>query len=106
MRFRSGAYAYVGHVPSWLVLVGLIIVVAGGAVLIQRYVRHRFPVLTGDEHNDVTKFTYGFIGFVYSIKPPSVYPRPPQSIYTREPATDAGGAVVCRYECIRYGLSP
>ncbi len=29
--------------------------------------RRRFPVLTKDEHNDVTKFTYGFIGFVYAF---------------------------------------
>jgi hypothetical protein len=57
----------VGHVPSWLLLIGLIVVVAGGAVLIQRQVRRRYPILTGDEHNDVTKFTYGFIGFIYAF---------------------------------------
>ena len=57
----------VGHIPAWLLLAGLIILIAGGAVLIQAYVRRRFPVLTGDEHNDVTKFTYGFIGFVYAF---------------------------------------
>ena len=53
--------------PSWVLLIGLIVVVTGGAVLIQRYVRRRYPALTGDEHNDVTKFTYGFIGFVYAF---------------------------------------
>ena len=47
--------------------VGLIVVIAGGAILIRRYVRRRYPALTGDEHNDVTKFTYGFIGFVYAF---------------------------------------
>lgn len=26
----------------------------------------RFPALTGDEDNDVTEVTYGFIGFVYT----------------------------------------
>lgn len=57
----------VSNVPSWLLLVGLIVVVVGGAVLIQWYVRRRFPVLNGEEHNDVTKFTYGFIGFVYAF---------------------------------------
>lgn len=57
----------VSHIPSWLLLIGLIVVVAGGAVVIQRYVRRRYPVLSGDEHNDVTKFTYGFIGFVYAF---------------------------------------
>ena len=25
------------------------------------------PALTGDEHNDVTKFTYGFIGFIDAL---------------------------------------
>ncbi len=55
------------YVPSWLLLTGLIVLVAGGAMLLQRYVRRRFPVLTGDAHNDVTKFTYGFIGFLYAF---------------------------------------
>jgi hypothetical protein len=45
----------------------LIAVIAGGAALIQRYVRRRFPVLKGDAHNDGTKFTYGFIGFFYAF---------------------------------------
>ena len=54
-------------IPSWLLLVGLIVAISGGAVLIQRYVRRRFPSLTRDEHNDVTKFTYGFIGFLYAF---------------------------------------
>ncbi|BBY57589.1 bestrophin-like domain [Mycolicibacterium sarraceniae] len=30
-------------------------------------VRRQFPVLTRDEHNDVTKFTDSFIGFVYAF---------------------------------------
>ena len=57
----------VSHVPAVLLLVVLIVLVAGGAMLVQKYVRRRFPALTGDEHNDVTKFTYGFIGFVYAF---------------------------------------
>jgi hypothetical protein len=57
----------VGHIPAWLLLIGLAIVIAGGAMLIQNIVRRRLPVLTGDSHNDVTKFTYGFIGFFYSF---------------------------------------
>lgn len=57
----------VTHIPSWVLLTGLIVLIAGGAVLLQRYVRRRFPVLKGDAHNDVTKFTYGFIGFVYAF---------------------------------------
>jgi hypothetical protein len=57
----------VGHVPAWLLLIGLIVVVAGGSVLVQGQIRRRYPVLNGDEHNDVTKFTYGFIGFIYAF---------------------------------------
>jgi hypothetical protein len=57
----------VSNVPSWLLLLGLIVVVAGGAVLIQLYVRHRFPRLTRDEHNDVTKFAFGVVGFVFAF---------------------------------------
>lgn len=57
----------VNYIPSWVLLTGLIVLIAGGAALLQRYVRRRFPVLNGDAHNDVTKFTYGFIGFVYAF---------------------------------------
>jgi hypothetical protein len=57
----------VSHIPSGLLLVGLIVVIAGGAASIQWYLRKRFPVLKGDEHNDGTKFTYGFIGFFYAF---------------------------------------
>ena len=55
------------NVPSWLVLLGLIVLVAGGAVLVQMYIRHRFPGLTGDEHNDATKFAFGVVGFVFGF---------------------------------------
>ena len=57
----------VSHIPAWLLLIGLVVLIAGGAVLVQRYVRRRFPGLNGEEHNDVTRFTYGFIGFVYAF---------------------------------------
>ncbi len=57
----------VNVIPAWALLIVLIVLIAGGAVLIQTYFRRRFPVLTGDEHNDVIKFTYGFIGFVYAF---------------------------------------
>ncbi len=55
------------YVPSWLLLTGLMVLITGPAALLQRYLRRRFPVLTGDAHNDVTKFTYGFIGFLYAF---------------------------------------
>lgn len=57
----------VSHVPSGLILVCLMAIVAGGAVLVSMFVRRRFAALTRDEHNDVLKFTYGFIGFVYAF---------------------------------------
>ncbi len=57
----------VSHVPAGLLLVALIVLIAGGAVLLQRAVRRRFPHLTGDDHNDVARFTYGVIGFVYAF---------------------------------------
>jgi hypothetical protein len=36
-------------------------------VLIQLFVRRRFPRLKRDEHNDVTKFTFGVVGFVFAF---------------------------------------
>lgn len=57
----------VNYIPSWMLLSGLIVLIAGGTVLLQRHVCRRFPVLRGDAHNDVTKFAYGFIGFVYAF---------------------------------------
>lgn len=54
-------------IPAWLLLAVLIVLISGSAVLIQRYVRRRFPALTGEDHNDVTRFTYGFIGFLYAF---------------------------------------
>ncbi|NTY59112.1 DUF4239 domain-containing protein [Mycolicibacterium sphagni] len=57
----------VSRIPPGLLLVGLIVVVAGGAVLLVRWIRGRFPALTRDEHNDVIKFTYSFIGFIYAF---------------------------------------
>ncbi len=57
----------VGNVPAGLLLAVLIVLIAGGAVLAQRHIRRRFPGLRTDEHNDVIKFTYGFVGFVYAF---------------------------------------
>jgi hypothetical protein len=57
----------VTHIPAGVLLVVLIVVVAGGSVLVQMLIRRRFPALAGEEHNDVTRFTYGFIGFVYAF---------------------------------------
>jgi hypothetical protein len=57
----------VSNIPPGLLLVGLFVGVAGIAMLLVTWVRRRFPALTRDEHNDVTKFTYSFIGFIYAF---------------------------------------
>lgn len=57
----------VSNVPAWLLLPGLIVLFAGTAVLVQMYVRRRFPQLKGDEHNDVTRFAFGVVGFVFAF---------------------------------------
>ncbi len=57
----------VEHIPAGILLIALIVLFAGGALLTQRYVRHRYPQLAGEEHNDVTRFAYGVIGFVYAF---------------------------------------
>ncbi|WP_193048547.1 bestrophin-like domain [Mycolicibacterium baixiangningiae] len=57
----------VSNLPSWLLLLGIIVVVAGGAVLLQTFVRRKFPGLKGEEHNDVIKFAFGVVGFVFAF---------------------------------------
>ncbi len=57
----------VSNIPSWLLLLGLIVFIAGGAVLTQILVRRRFPKLTEGAHNDPTRFAYGVVGFVYAF---------------------------------------
>ena len=46
------------HVPSWLVLLGLLVLM---------YVRRRFPRPKGDEHNEAIKFAFGVVGFVFAF---------------------------------------
>lgn len=57
----------VTHLPSWLLLLGLVVSVTGVAILVQIVVRRRFPGLRGEEHNDVTKFAFGVVGFVFAF---------------------------------------
>src|SRR5947209_8281166 len=57
----------VSNVPSWLLLLGLNVLVAGGAVLALIYVRRRFPGLRGDERSEVTQFAFLLVGFVYAF---------------------------------------
>lgn len=57
----------VSNVPAWLRLTGLIVLIAGGAVLIQLFTRRRFPRLTQGAHNDATTFAFGVIALVYAF---------------------------------------
>lgn len=57
----------VNNIPAWLVLLVLLILIAGGAVLLQTLLRRRFPRLSGDTHNDATRFAFGVICFVYAF---------------------------------------
>lgn len=57
----------VANLPSWVLLVGIIVVVTGGAILIQVLVRRNFPNLKGEEHNDVIRFAFGVVGFVFAF---------------------------------------
>jgi hypothetical protein len=55
------------NVPPWLVFLGLIVLVVGGAVLVLMYVRHRFPSPRGDEHNGAIGFAFGVVGLVFAF---------------------------------------
>lgn len=57
----------VSNVPAWLVLSLLVVVTAGGAVLLRKLGQRRFPKLAEDAHNDATRFAYGVVGFVYAF---------------------------------------
>jgi hypothetical protein len=57
----------VSALPSWLLLLGIIVVTTSAAIAIQIFVRRRFPTLRGEEHNDVTKFAFGVVGFVFAF---------------------------------------
>ena len=57
----------VSTIPPWLLLLGFVLAIAGMSVAVQAYVRRRFPALTGDAHNDVTKFVFGVVSFVFAF---------------------------------------
>lgn len=57
----------VSNVPSWLLLLVIVSCTAGAAIFTQAVVRRRFPNLRGEEHNDVTKFAFGVVGFVFAF---------------------------------------
>ena len=57
----------VTNIPSWALLLGLIIAVVGVSIAAQGLVRRRFTTLTGGAHNDVTKFVFGVVSFVFAF---------------------------------------
>ena len=57
----------VSNVPPWLLLLGLVVLVAGGGVLLLFCVRHWFPRLEEGKQNHVTLFAFSFIGFMFAI---------------------------------------
>jgi hypothetical protein len=57
----------VSALPSWLLLLGIVVITTGAAIALQIVVRRRFPTLRGEEHNDVTKFAFGVVGFVFAF---------------------------------------
>ena len=57
----------VSNLPAWLLLLGIVVSTTSAAIAIQYFVRRRFPTLRGEEHNDVTKFAFGVVGFVFAF---------------------------------------
>jgi Protein of unknown function (DUF4239) len=57
----------VNNLPAWLVLITFVVLIAGGAVLLQKILRRRYPLLAGEAHNDATRFAFGAICFVYAF---------------------------------------
>ena len=57
----------VTNVPPLLLLLGLIVVIVGLSIAVRGVVRRRFPQLSGDAHNDVTKFAFGVVAFVFAF---------------------------------------
>jgi Protein of unknown function (DUF4239) len=57
----------VTNLPAWLVLLALVVLIAGGAVLLQIILRRRYPRLAGDAHNDPTRLAFGVICLVYAF---------------------------------------
>ncbi|MGX1759077.1 bestrophin-like domain [Streptomyces lydicus] len=55
------------NLPSWLLLAGLVVVVAGGTAVFQAVVRHRFPRLKQGGHNDAATFVFPVVAVVYGF---------------------------------------
>ena len=57
----------VSNVPAWLLLLGFVVLIGGGAMLAQKLLRRRYPGLAKEGHNDATRFAFGLVGFVYAF---------------------------------------
>ena len=57
----------ISNLPAWLVLLGLVVLIAGGSMLALKVLRRRNPQRAGDGHNDATRFVFGLICLVYAF---------------------------------------
>ncbi|MEU8784521.1 hypothetical protein [Streptomyces sp. NPDC048637] len=57
----------VTNLPSWLLLAGLVVVIAGGTAAVQATVRHRIPRLKRGEQNEIAQFLFPVVAVVYGF---------------------------------------
>ncbi|MEU8681341.1 hypothetical protein [Streptomyces sp. NPDC048611] len=55
------------NVPSWLLLAGLVVGIAGGTAAFQAVVRHRIPRVKRGEQNEIAQFLFPVIAVVYGF---------------------------------------
>ena len=57
----------VTHIPSWWLLIGLVVGIVSAAIGLQILVRRLFPRVDEGGQNDVLRFGYAVVGVVYAI---------------------------------------
>ncbi|GFE21779.1 bestrophin-like domain [Streptomyces nigrescens] len=55
------------NLPPWLLLTGLVVVIAGGTAIVQALVRHRVPRIKQGEQNEIAQFLFPVIAVVYGF---------------------------------------
>ncbi|WP_432145873.1 hypothetical protein [Streptomyces sp. bgisy084] len=55
------------NIPSWLLLAGLVVVIAGGTAVVQALVRHRVPRIKQGKQNEIAQFLFPVIAVVYGF---------------------------------------
>ncbi|MFE7543559.1 bestrophin-like domain [Streptomyces platensis] len=55
------------NIPSWLLLAGLVVVIAGGTAAVQAVVRHRVPRIKQGKQNEIAQFLFPVIAVVYGF---------------------------------------